>query len=446
MNPFTLLKILLTASLTLALHTARAEDDCCPEDKAAAAPGKPDAHAGHDHAAAAAATPPDAHAGHDHGAEEGGICGEHNLPEAECAICNPGMVEAAEVGRGPKLRLASAQSLDKAGVSTGAAAAGSVADRITAPVEIQMDPVRHARVLSPVRGTVREVLARPGARVAKGDVLARIVSREVGDLRAEHERAAAGLELARLDEQRERTLVESSVGAKSGHARAVAALRAAEAGEREIRGRLELLGVPPGEEGSTLDLRAPLEGVVLAAPLIPGGRVAEDEEAFELADLDTVRARIKIQPGQVGLVATGAVVRVHSGTPAPDGVESRVDRVNPLLDPVTRRVEVFASLPNPAGTLRPGMLLLADVATSATQTLPLLPVGAVQAVDSAHVVFVKLADDLYEVRRVRPGPRAGDSIAIAAGLAAGEMIALTNTQVLKAELLKSRMGAGCGDH
>ncbi|MFO1530720.1 MAG: hypothetical protein U1F77_13560 [Kiritimatiellia bacterium] len=66
--------------------------------------------------------------------------------------------------------------------------------------------------------------------------------------------------------------------------------------------------------------------------------------------------------------------------------------------------------------------------------------------DAAFVVFVKQADDLFEVRRVRPGPRAGGSVAIAEGLAAGEVIALSNTQVLKAELLKSRMGAGCGDH
>lgn len=437
MKPISFLKILLTASLPLLPSTARAADDCCPDDKA---PAKPDAHAGHDHAAEAAAEKPDAHAGHDHGEEGADFCGEHNLPETECAICNPEMVEEAEVGKGPKLRLASAESLSKAGVDTGAVVTGRVAGVITVPAEIQLDPARQVRVSTPVAGTVLEVTAPAGTRVKKGDVLAHISSREVATLRADVQRAEAAAALARLEEARARTLMESSVGAKSEHARAEAALRAAEADVAEAAGHLDLLGVDAQQAGNTLDLRAPIDGTVVECRIAPGARVAADSEAFALADTTSVRVCLLLHPDQVALVSTGAVVRL------PGDISGTLDRIDPLLDPVTRRVFAYATIPNASGALRPGLLLTATAATSSEQSLPLAPVGAVQAVDAAFVVFVKQADVLFEVRRVRPGPRAGGSVAIAEGLAAGEVIALSNTQVLKAELLKSRMGAGCGDH
>ena len=470
MKPISFLKILLTASLTLTLASARAADECCPDDKGPGKSEKPDAHAGHDHAAAAAATPTDehaghdhaaeapaakpdphaghdhaaeapyAHAGHDHGGEGGDFCGEHNLPETECAICNPEMVEEAEVGKGPKLRLASAESLLKAGVATGAVVTGRVSGVVTVPAEIQLDPARQVRVSAPVAGTVLEVTAPAGTRVKKGDVLARISSREVATLRADVQRAEAAAALARLDEARARTLMESSVGAKSEHARAEAAVRAAEANVAEAAGHLELLGVDAKQAGNSLDLRAPIDGAVVECRITPGARVAADSEAFALADTTSVRVCLLLHPDQIALVSTGAVVRL------PGDISGTLDRIDPLLDPVTRRVFGYATLPNPSGALRPGLLLSATVATSSEQSLPLAPVGAVQPVDAAHVVFVKLAEDLFEVRRVTPGPRAGGSVAITAGLAAGEVIALSNTQVLKAELLKSRMGAGCGDH
>ena len=448
MKPLSFLHILLTAALPLLLCPARAADDCCPEDKA---PAKADAHAGHDHGAETA----DAHAGHDHGEDDhaghdhaghdhggegGDFCGEHNLPESECAICNPEMVEEAEVGKGPKLRLASAKSLLKAGVATGAVVTGRVSGVVTVPAEIQLDPARQVRVSAPVAGTVLDVTAPAGTRVKKGDVLARISSREVATLRADLQRAEAAAALARLDEARARTLMESSVGAKSEHARAEAALRAAEADVAEAAGHLELLGVDAQQAGNTLDLRAPIDGAVVECRITPGARVAAESEAFALADTTSVRVCLMLHPDQIALVSTGAVVRL------PGDISGTLERIDPLLDPVTRRVFGYATLPNPSGALRPGLLLTATAATTSEQSLPLAPVGAVQPVDAAQVVFVKLAEDLFEVRRVTPGPRAGGTVAITAGLAAGEVIALSNTQVLKAELLKSRMGAGCGDH
>ena len=74
-----------------------------------------------------------------------------------------------------------------------------------------------------------------------------------------------------------------------------------------------------------------------------------------------------------------------------------------------------------------------------------VPTDALHRFDGVPFVFVKLARDLYEIRRVDLGGTGGGSAEILEGVLPHEEIVVTHSFTLKSEFLKSRLGAGCVD-
>lgn len=126
-----------------------------------------------------------------------------------------------------------------------------------------------------VSGVVEEVLVKPGQRVAKGAVLARLdrtVLRARVDeataeqARADAEEADAKREFERAEELYNRTVSSTSEmeAATLRHARAKAALAAADARLAIAKKNL-----------ADAELKAPFAGVVVSVPGLPGTVVAE---------------------------------------------------------------------------------------------------------------------------------------------------------------------------
>ena len=102
-----------------------------------------------------------------------------------------------------------------------------------------------------------------------------------------------------------------------------------------------------------------------------------------------------------------------------------------------------AEIPNPNGLLKAGMFARAKVLLRGREGAFLLPSSAIQYVDGTPMVFVQLADDLFEARVVQVGASSGDRREIVAGLTGQEAVAMAHAFPLKSQLLVSRLGAGC---
>jgi cobalt-zinc-cadmium efflux system membrane fusion protein len=72
-----------------------------------------------------------------------------------------------------------------------------------------------------------------------------------------------------------------------------------------------------------------------------------------------------------------------------------------------------------------------------------VPVESIQRFNKKSFLFIKLLDDLYEIRRVVTGIRHDDQIEIIEGISSDEKIVVTGSFTLKSEFLKSRLGEGC---
>jgi cobalt-zinc-cadmium efflux system membrane fusion protein len=120
--------------------------------------------------------------------------------------------------------------------------------------------------------------------------------------------------------------------------------------------------------------------------------------------------------------------------------------VGSSIDPETRMVEARAEVANPDLRLRHGMFGRARIGSSRATEPIWVPSDAVQHVDGHPFVFARLADDLFELRKVAIGGSASGRVAVTAGLHPEDEIVVAHSFTLKSELLKARLGAGCVDH
>jgi cobalt-zinc-cadmium efflux system membrane fusion protein len=121
----------------------------------------------------------------------------------------------------------------------------------------------------------------------------------------------------------------------------------------------------------------------------------------------------------------------------------KVAYVAPSLDPQTRTARARVALANPDGTLRAQMFGQARIAIESEHSAVMVPRQAIQKAKDVRLVFVRLAEDLFETRRVTLGIQEQDQVEVTRGIKPGEEVVTTGSFLLKTETSKESIGAGC---
>jgi cobalt-zinc-cadmium efflux system membrane fusion protein len=386
---------------------------------------------------------------------DGLYCVEHDLPESECGICHPDLAAALEPGSGLKIRFESARSATLAGVETATPSVAAGPSSSTFLTRVTWDQNSYARVSALAGGVLRVIVADVGQSVSRGDRLATVSSPEIAEIKGTYLAARADEKLKLAVLTREQGLVAKRISPQQDldKARAefeVASNQAAAArqilldhgiGEGAVR-QLENGGPP----SSDLDVVAPLSGTIVDRDAVVGESVEPGHPLFRVARLDTMWLDLSIPERDVSQVATGLEV-VATFDHHPDlEARGRITWVGSSIDPETRMIKARAEVANPDRQLRHGMFGRARIDSPRARETIWIPGDAVQYVDEQPFVFARLADDLFELRKVSIGGAAGDRVAVTAGLTPTDEIVVAHSFTLKSELLKSRLGAGCVDH
>lgn len=383
--------------------------------------------------------------------EEGGglMCNEHRLLEAECGICHPELAVELRPGQGVKVRLPSAASLAKAGIDTGRPSPSGGAESLAVTARVTYNQNHLAQVSARASGVVAEVKANAGDYVEKGDVLAVIESPEVAEARSAYRAAAAALTLSQATHQREKRLVERGISAKRDLHEAEAALATASAQVSAARERLLSLGLSEADirgNGLRLAVRAPFAATVTERHAVVGEAVDFTRPLFVVADLSELWLELAIPEDRVASIGVSDRVTARFTTLPGLTFDAEVSWIDSKVDEQSRTVKARAIVPNPSGLLKHGMFGEVQLANAATPGVFELPAEAVQQVEGRAVVFVRLEDDLYELRGITLGRRRGPYVEVREGVKIEDEIVLARSYTLKSELLKSRLGAGCADH
>jgi membrane fusion protein (multidrug efflux system) len=295
-----------------------------------------------------------------------------------------------------------------------------VAARETWPVTIAaigtVAAVQGVTVSADLPGIIDRIAFESGRTVQQGDVLVQLDTRQE---QAQLAAAEAQLELARLNFERMKGLVEQDAVSRAEFDSAAAGDKQAEARVREIRATI-----------ARKTIRAPFGGVLGIRQVNLGQYLTAGEAIVPLQSLNPIYVNFGVPQQQAAAVRRGAAVRVSAGEAGGREFGGRVSAVNAVVDETTRNVQVQATLDNPGGVLRPGMFVQAHLDQGASATVVALPASAINYAPYGDSVFV--VSDLKDpngrayrgVRQqvVKLGAARGDQIAVVSGINPGDEI------------------------
>jgi cobalt-zinc-cadmium efflux system membrane fusion protein len=380
------------------------------------------------------------------------FCKEHSVPEIECGICHPDRLADLDVGEGMKVRFATKASPGKAGVVMGTpvASGGGAAQELLGQVAFNGNSLALVTPLG--GGVVMEVRKDVGEEVEVGEILATVQSPDLATVRSEYRRVLAEARLAQQTLAREQDLHRREISARQDLEQAQAAAAVADAAASESRQHLLNLGLSSkeiesgGDFVSALPVRAPFSGTIIQRSAVQGTAVQPGDALFTVVDLSSMWMQLSVPESQLSAMQVGSLVQARFEAYPGISFEGEISWVSPTIETKTRMLQARAVLANPQGLLKEGLFGRASLAGLAERAGLTVPAGAVQDIDGKVVVFRKLEADLFETRLVETGLAHDGSIAVLAGLAPGDEIVTEGSYVMKSELLKSRMGAGCTDH
>ena len=325
----------------------------------------------------------------------------------------------------------------------GDGAKGPAAAASAVPLEFRaQEVVRPARVALPQRiefsgplvapstaivrakaaGTLLSLTVAEGARVAAGQALGRIdiadIDSRIAERNAMVESARAGLTQAeRTHASNERLAAQGFIsplavdGSRAALDTARATLAAAQAAADTTKVALR---------DSTLV--APIAGIVAKRHVVPGEKVAIEQQLLTIVDLRTLELAGMVGTHEVSRLAPGMAVTLKvEGVDAP--VQGRLARIAPAAEVGTRSIGVTVEIANPAERLRAGQYALAGVEIADPQPRLVVPVTAIGSTAGQDHVWV-IENGVLMRRAVTLGRRdeAAGRVEVLGGIAADAQV------------------------
>lgn len=382
-----------------------------------------------------------------------------------------------------RIQFTSAEVLTWLGIDVVPVSQAPIAETVTANGEIGFDPTLVARLSPRAGGTLWRVEKQVGDKVKKGEVLALVDAADVGKAKAEFQQALVNLDLktqtlAKLKELAGLTASAQSVEeAKAAVAEAEVRLLAAQQtlinlglpmrvedykklAPADVAHQMRFLGLPRDLvkevarqtfSSNLIALVAPFDGEVIIREGVVGETVDPTKVLFVVADTRRMWLTLQVRLEDAERIKPDQSVRFrHEGHSSWD--TGKVAWVSPAVDEKTRTVPVRVELPNPDGRHHARTFGTAQIVVREEPKAVVVPSEAVHWEGDCHVVFVRDKNfdqseyKVFHVRKVRPGAKnvtpSGSVTEIIAGVLPGELVATTNSGILRGELLKNNLGAG----
>jgi RND family efflux transporter MFP subunit len=309
-------------------------------------------------------------------------------------------------------------------VETAAAAARDV--QVAIEVVGSLAPKFQAEIKSELTAVVAEIYVTEWVRVAKGQPLARLDSREDEAVLEAAKASLLQAEVAETRSQREleRALKLKEVGlitaqglddARTAREAAAATTAAVRAQVRAAETRL----------AKTM-IRAPFDGVVAARFASVGDRVENmgGGPMFRVVDTQVLDLTVNVPSARLGELAVGQELTFTSDAVPGRTFSGKVAHINPTAEDASRAVAVMAEVDNRDGTLKGGLFVKGRILTGTRAQVLAVPRAALLTWDIANrrAEVYTVDGDVARRRSIATGAALGESVEVASGLAAGDVV------------------------
>jgi cobalt-zinc-cadmium efflux system membrane fusion protein len=383
---------------------------------------------------------------------------EHDVPAHQCDECR------YEIG---VVKIGDALLKDKRSPSRGLVATEKVAKRKMSSItdvmgEISLNENTTTHVSPSISGIVQSVNVDLGAQVKKGDVLFKIDSIEFGKALTEYAKQKSLVLLSGKNLKREQDLYKRKISSERELIETQMAFEKHQTNMKAVKHKLHVLGLNEKEiaamahgdlnkKSTLLPVHSPIDGTVIKKHAVTGELIEPGGDVILVASLRTVWVWTDIYENDLALLLARKAKREK--LPVEVSVKAFSDRtfsgyidyIGATMDEGTRTVKVRAIIDNSAHLLRPGMFCKVKIAIGAEKEVLAIPEISLLSDEGVNFVFTHLKDDLYVRRPVTKGGSANGFVEILRGLEVGETIVTEGSFLLKSDVLREKMGAGCAD-
>ncbi len=311
----------------------------------------------------------------------------------------------------------------------------------------RLEASRMAQVRARAAGIVQERLFREGSDVRAGQPLFRIdaspYQAALASAQATLARGQANLGQTSALAERYKPLVEANAISKQEYANAVAAQKQAEAEVASGRAAVQTAQINlnyasvvapiSGRIGRALVTEGALVGQGEATPLAVIQQINPMYVNFTQPASEALNLRRAFEQGKLkrAVGAEGAAVRVvlEDGTEYPQ--PGRLLFSDLSVDPTSGQITLRAEVPNPEGSLLPGLYVRVRLEQAKAGNAVLLPQQAVTRSTQGDTVTVVAPDGKVAPRPVKVGGAQGGQWVILEGLKSGEQVMVDGFQKLR---------------
>ena len=278
-----------------------------------------------------------------------------------------------------------------------------------------VEAVHGVMVSADLSGVVKEIAFTSGKSVRQGQVLVRL---ETASERAQLAQAVAQRDLAQLNIERGKQLLQRGVIAQAEFDRMQAEARTSDAAVNAAEALI-----------ARKTIRAPFSGVIGIRTVDLGQHLNEGDPIAPLQTLDPIYVNFTLPQQDANRLRPGSVVTVVADS-IQGGLRGTVTAVNSVVDEATRNVTVQASFKNPGAKLRPGMFVDIAVDLGTHEKVIALPQTAINFAPYGNSVYVvenkkSPKGQPYKgvtQRFVKTGMNRGDQVAVLSGIKPGEEV------------------------
>jgi cobalt-zinc-cadmium efflux system membrane fusion protein len=296
------------------------------------------------------------------------------------------------------------------------------------------DIAREVPVISLANGRVVDIKARLDDNVKKGQLLFRVQSPDITNAFDTYIKARNDEQLASKAYARAQDLIKHGATSQAMVDQAEDSENNAKADLNAAEEQLKTLGVDKNHPSSTVNVYAPISGVIVAqnvtASSAAGVGLAGSATAFTVADLSQVWIVCDVFENDIPKLQLGQEARIVLNAWPDRPLTGRISDIGPVLDPSIRTAKVRIQVHNP-GFLRLGMFATATFTGRSIEQHAAVPADAVLHLHDRDWVFLPAGGNQFKRTEVRAGKMLdGNRQEILSGIAPGQQV-VTNALLLE---------------
>ena len=304
--------------------------------------------------------------------------------------------------------------------------------QLTVTGTVSPDISRNVPVISLATGRVVSIHARLGDTVKKGQLLLRVQSADLSSAFSDYRKALASEQLARTQLERAKLLYGKGAISLSDLQLAEDAETKAQVDVENTRERLRVLGANIDHPAGTIDIVAPVSGVITDQQVTAAGGIQglSSTNPFTISDLTHVWILCDVYENDLPNVHVGENADIRLNAYPNRMFTGRISNVGPVLDPALRTAKVRIEVSN-RGLMRIGMFVTATFHGQKQETHTVVPASAILHLHDRDWVYVSAGANRFRRVEVSAGGALPNGLQeIASGIQPGQQV-VSNALVMQ---------------